>query len=107
MADELADLLGLHGDEVLLAALLLEDDGRHSAGLALLGCHVTHGGGLRHGENHLARGVLQRWGREVDAVVDHGGGGEGLGSPEKHGSRLGKRRTGGGGVRPQRIGPSW
>ena len=96
MVDELADLLGLHGDEALVAALLavllLEDDGGDAPGLALLGGDVAARGGARHGEDHLvvlgvrprvAREVAVRRGERVGAVVVRrgddrlrGGGGE-------------------------------
>lgn len=113
MVDELADLLGLNGDEALVAALLpvllLEDDGGDPPGLALLGGHVAPRRGARHGEDHLivlgvrprvAREVVVRRGKKVDGLVGgherlSGGGGEvaaeegeseGLErSPEEHG----------------------
>jgi len=115
MVDELADLLGLHGDEALiatlLAVLLLEDDGGDAPGLPLLGGDVAARGGARHGEDHLvvlgvrprvAREVVVRRGERVGAVVVRRGGdrlrggcgevaaeeGEGEGlerSPEEHG----------------------
>lgn len=115
MVDELADLLGLNGDEALVAALLpvllLEDDGGDPPGLALLGGHVAPRRGARHGEDHLivlgvrprvAREVVVRRGERVDGLVggherlSGGGGGgevaaeegesEGLErSPEEHG----------------------
>jgi hypothetical protein len=57
VVDELADLLGLHGDEVLVAALLavllLEYDCWDTPGLALLGGQVPPRGGAWHGEDHL------------------------------------------------------
>lgn len=111
MVHELADLLGLHGDEALVAALLsvllLEDDAGDPPGLALLGGQVPPRGGARHGEDHLivlgvwprvALEVLVRRGEQIDVLVGgyerlrrRGGEvaaeeGEGLEwSPEEHG----------------------
>lgn len=115
VVDELADLLGRHRDEALVAALLaillLEDDGRHTPSLALLGREVPARGVPRHGEDHLVvlrvrprvtREVVERRRQEfVDVVIwggnRCGGGGEvpadeGEGerlkwSPEEHGGR--------------------
>jgi hypothetical protein len=114
VVDELADLLGLHGDEVLVAALLavllLEDDCWDTPGLALLGGQVPPRGGAWHGEDHLVvlgvrarvvgevavrrgegiRLVEVRWGDgrlgSGGEVAAEAGEGQGLeGSPEEHG----------------------
>lgn len=115
VVDELADLLGLHGDEALVAALLavllLEDDGGYPSGLALLDGQVAPRKGAGHGEDHLVvlgvrprvpGEVIVRMGERVGGAVVRRGGdrlggfcgevaaedveGEGLErSPEEHG----------------------
>lgn len=60
MGDELLDLVGLDGDEALVAAvlavLLLEHDARDAPRLAFLGGDVLAGGGSRDGAYGL--GIL-------------------------------------------------
>jgi hypothetical protein len=105
VVDELADLLGLHGDEVLVAALLavllLEDDCGDTPGLALLGGQVPPRGGARHGKDHLV--VLGVRARVVEEVVVRRGEGVRLVEVRRGDGRLGDggevAAEGGGGSR--------